>query len=133
MYEYPVTVEFEDVDSYQIAHHTKIIAYLERARVHFIVDQGVDITGLGFGPVLVDLSIQFKRPLLMLDSCVVEVRSREIEKFHFKWDYVIRKDGKKAVTATIKQAFIDLETRRLIPIPGGMIEMLKKIEILPAK
>jgi len=42
-YTFQVTVEFEDVDSYKIAHHTRLIAYLERARVHFLTDLGFDL------------------------------------------------------------------------------------------
>ncbi len=31
----PITVEFEDADSYKIAHHAKLVSYLERARVRY--------------------------------------------------------------------------------------------------
>ena len=41
MYSYPVTVEYEDVDSYDIVHHPKVLYYFERARVRFFYDNDI--------------------------------------------------------------------------------------------
>lgn len=128
MYEFPVTVEFEDVDSYSIAHHTKIIAYLERARVHFFVENGLDLHKFGYGLVLRNINISFKIPLLMMDNITVQISTKNITKFRFSWEYKIIKDGKPAATADVEQAFIDLSTKRLTPIPEQALAILKKIE-----
>ena len=58
-YTFPVTVEFEDVDSYRIAHHTKVIAFLERARVHMLADMGLDLSPGKTHMVLYNLSIRY--------------------------------------------------------------------------
>lgn len=128
MYEMPVTVEFEDIDSYNIAHHTKIIAYLERARVHFFADNGIDLNNLEHGVVLVNLNIRFKRPLLILDNVKVELRVKEIEKIRFIWDYKIIKDKKVAVSAEIEQVVIDKKSKKIIPIPEKLKVLLEKIK-----
>ena len=129
MYNYPITVEFEDVDSYGIAHHTKIIAYLERARVHFLTDSKVDINSIPYGIVLINLNIQFKLPLIMVEKIDVELRVKKIENVRFEWDYIIKKQGKTAVTATIEQVVIDLSTKKIIPIPDEFRRLLDKIHI----
>jgi acyl-CoA thioester hydrolase len=129
MFKYPVTVEFEDVDSYGIAHHTKLIAYLERARVHFITSSKFDINSLPYGIVLVNMNIEFKIALTMLDKVDVELRVKKIENVRFEWDYKIIKEGKTAVKATIQQVTIDLATKRVIPIPDEFKALLSTILI----
>ncbi len=129
MYQYPVTVEFEDIDSYNIAHHTKIIAYLERARVHFFNDNGFDLQTLDHGLVLVNMDINFKRPLLMLDKVIIELAVSKIDRVRFTWDYTIKKDDRIAVKAYIEQAVIDIASKRLINIPEKTRQLLETIII----
>ena len=129
MYNFPVTIEFEDVDSYGIAHHTKIIAYLERARVHFFEENKLDINSISFGLVLTNMNIQFKRPLLMLDRVNVELRVNKIDKIRFEWDYTIKKEDKIAVKASIEQVIIDVASKKIIPIPDEIKSILESILI----
>jgi len=129
MYSYPVTVEFEDVDSYSIAHHTKIIAYLERTRVHFFADNKIDFNNFQYGLVLRNMNIQFKLPLFMMDKVIVELRVKYIDKLRFEWDYKIMKNGKAAVSAAIEQVVIDINSKKVIPIPENIKSMLEKIKI----
>ncbi len=127
MYSFLVTVEFEDVDSYGILHHPKVLYYFERARVHFFLDNGLDLTNLKFGVVLRNVSIQYKTPLLFMDSVTVEIKSKNIDKFRFELDYRIIKDGKYAVSSTIEFCVIDLETKRLIELPKTLTDLLEKL------
>ncbi|MCK4797468.1 MAG: acyl-CoA thioesterase [Spirochaetes bacterium] len=129
MYSYPVNVEFEDVDTYGIAHHTKIIAYLERARVHFIADNNIDLNSLSYGIVLTNMNIKFKLPLLMLEKINIELRVKKIDKFKFEWDYIIKKEGKVVIRANIEQVVIDIATKKIIIIPSEMRKVLETILI----
>ncbi|MBN2545226.1 MAG: acyl-CoA thioesterase [Spirochaetes bacterium] len=129
MYSYPVTVEFEDVDSYNITHHTKLIAYLERARVHFFADNNIDLNNFQYGLVLRNMNIQFKQPLFLMDKVNVELRVKYIDKLRFEWDYKIVKNAKTAVSAAIEQVVIDVNTKKIVPIPEKIKSMLEKILI----
>jgi YbgC/YbaW family acyl-CoA thioester hydrolase len=129
MYIYQETVEFEDVDSYNIAHHTKIIAYLERARVHFFIDNGIDILSLEYGPVITKLNIQFKLPLIMLEKINILVKIIKLDKIRFEWKYTIKKEDKTAVIATMEQVLINKANKKLIPIPEEIKKILKTIKI----
>lgn len=129
MFNYQDTVQFEDVDSYGIAHHTKIIAYLERARVHFIISKGIDINNISYGVVLTNLNINFKRPLLMLDKFDVEVRIKKLENVRFEWFYKIIKDNKVVIEATIEQVVIDLDSKKVIQMPDEFTDILESILI----
>lgn len=129
MYTYQETVEFEDVDSYNIAHHTKIIAYLERARVHFFTNNNIDILSLQYGPVITKINIQFKLSLLMLDKINIFVKIIKIDKIRFEWEYIIKKKDKIAVIATIEQVLINKTTKKIITIPEEIKQILNTIKI----
>ncbi|HPO48807.1 MAG TPA: thioesterase family protein [Spirochaetota bacterium] len=129
MYKFPITIEFEDIDSYGIIHHPKVLYYFERARVHFFIDNGVDLNKLKYGVVLRNLNIQYKIPLLFMDNVCVEVSAKNIEKFRFELDYKIVKESKNAVVSTIELCVIDLETKKLSPIPDEIRVLLEKISV----
>jgi len=124
MYKYPVVVEFEDVDIYGIVHHTKILAYLERARVHFLEENGLDVKLSKIGLVLVDLKVRFKKPLQVMDRINIEVKVKELERLKFTWDYTIINNGKVSVKAEIEQVCIDLDTMRIMPVPDDLYRIL---------
>jgi acyl-CoA thioester hydrolase len=129
MYNYPETVEFEDIDSYGIAHHAKIITYLERARVHFFLDNEIDVKSIDFGLVLIKMNVQFKQPLLMMDKINIQVSIVRIEKFRFEWEYKIIKNEKICIIANVEQVLIDLKTKKIIQIPDSFKDLLLKILI----
>ncbi|HOV15377.1 MAG TPA: thioesterase family protein [Spirochaetota bacterium] len=128
MYIFPITVEFEDIDSYGIIHHPKVLYYFERARVHFFLDNELDLNAIKFGVVLRSVNIQYKIPLLFMDKIDIEIKSNNIEKFRFDLNYRILKDGKSAVISTIEFCIIDLETKRLIEIPEKIKVLLEKLK-----
>lgn len=133
MYLYPVKVEFEDIDSYGIIHHPRLLYYLERARVHFFLDNGVDIaTQSGkAGFVLRNISIQLKAQIVMFDSLNVEVRATNIDKYKFTFDYRVKKENKTMVTSQIEMVTIDLTTKKLIEIPKAIRHLLFSIQSCP--
>jgi len=129
MYEYPVSVEFEDIDYYGIVHHPKYLLYFERARVHFFKDNGINLRELKFGIVLRKLEISYKIPLVLMDEVVIQLRAKNIDKYRFEFDYQIKKDGKLMALSTIEMVTIDLETKRVTEIPDGLVSLLKTIEV----
>jgi YbgC/YbaW family acyl-CoA thioester hydrolase len=129
MYVFPVTVEYEDIDSYQIAHHPKVLYYFERARVHYFFDHNVDLKKLSYGIVIRNLNIQFKIQLQMLDRITVELRTKNIDRFRFEFDYLIKKEGKVTTSATIEMVAIDLGSKKIIPIPDEMKILLENIKM----
>lgn len=127
MYLYKTTVEFEDIDSYGIIHHPKVLHYFERTRVHFFNDNNLKIDQLKHGIVLRNVNIQYKKPLTLLDKIDIELRVKKLENYSFEWDYRIIKDNKLCVAATIEMATIDLDTKKLIPVPDYLKELLETI------
>ena len=120
-----VTVEFEDVDSFRIANHSRLIAYLERARLRLLAMLGVALDGGGPAPVLYDLKLRFRRPARLLDRLVVTARVREAEEHRLALSYRIARDGETLVRASSVIAFVDLDRNELVPVPEALLTALR--------
>jgi acyl-CoA thioester hydrolase len=116
-FEVPVTVEFEDVDSYKIAHHTKMVAYLERARVRFFAQQHYDLRDTSIHPVLYHVEMKYKKTVKLLDELIVSVSVKSQEDFKLTLGYRIRRGDELVAKATTTLAFVDGETKELVPVP----------------
>jgi acyl-CoA thioester hydrolase len=114
---YPVTVQFEDVDSYKIVHHTKLITFLERARVQFFRELGYDLFDNKKEMVLYNLNITFKKTAKFLDDLVVNVSIISVESFRFTLSYRITKEHELIAKAETDIAFVDSKTKEIIPVP----------------
>lgn len=115
----PVTVEFEDVDSFRIAHHTKLVAYLERARLRLLTSLGVELNGVS--PVVYELNVRFRKPARLMDALEVTVRVRDVDDFQVGLEYHIRRDGETLVKARSTIAFADLEEGTLTSMPEELL------------
>jgi acyl-CoA thioester hydrolase len=122
----PVRVEFEDVDGYRIAHHTRLVAFLERARVRFFREIGLEVFAVGAVPVLARLDIRFKRPALFGDELEVALTVREVTDFQLVLGYRVRRDTETLATATTKLAFSHAEQGELMPLPDDFQAALKR-------
>ncbi len=113
----PVTVEFEDVDSYGIAHHSKLVTYLERARLRFLAANGLALSGDGCVPVMYSLELRFRRPARLMDVLQVEVEVAGADDFRIGLRYAIRRGDEVLVRARSVIAFWDREKDGPAPVP----------------
>ena len=116
----PVTVEFEDVDSYGIAHHSKLVAYLERARLRFLAANGLALSGDGCVPVMYSLELHFRRPARLMDALEVSVEVAEADDFRIGLRYAIRRGEEVLVRARSVIAFWDRERDGPAPVPESL-------------
>ena len=120
----PITVEFEDVDSYRIAHHTKLVAYLERARLRLLTSLGMELSREDLVPVLYDLQMRFRQPVRLLDRLEVTVHVRDYHEYQLVLGYRIRREGQTVARATTTLAFTDLATGEVAPLPPSYLAAL---------
>jgi len=120
----PVTVEFEDVDSYGIAHHARLVAYLERARLRFLLERGLPVHPEGCHPVMADLSMRFLRPARLMDRLEVEVFLRDSDDFRLTLGYRILRDGEAVARARSVIAFLDPESGGPAPVPAEFLRVV---------
>ena len=117
---YPVTVQFEDVDSYNIVHHTKLVAYLERARVQFLIQRGFDFHDKNYEMVLYAISMIYKKTARFLDELGISVAVKSTETFKCTLAYRIIRGRDLIAKAETDIAFTDPETKEVIPIPDTL-------------
>lgn len=120
--EVPVHVEFEDVDSYRIVHHTKLIAYLERGRVRFFQKYDFDIVTGESSIVLHKLDIRFAHPAKFKDELKVIVSLKSANQSRIKLDYRIQKDNQLIAKASSELACIDPVSQRVMLFPESLLE-----------
>jgi len=123
--EVPIHVEFEDVDAYQIVHHPKLIAYLERGRVRFFQKYNFDIMSGRYSIVIHKLDVRFANPAKFLDELKVIVLLKSANQSRIKLSYRIRKDNKLIAKASSELACVDPVTKRITLFPDSLLERLQ--------
>jgi acyl-CoA thioester hydrolase len=123
----PVTVEFEDVDAYKIAHHTKLIAYLERARVRYFTSLGFDLRAGDMTVVLYHCDMNFKKPAFFQDNLMVSVSLKSFDNFRMELYYKIRRNSDLIARASTGLCFIDPLTNVMIPAPDKYFEKMNAL------
>lgn len=110
-----IKVRFSEVDSMQVVWHGEYVRYFEDGREAF----GRDYPGLGYldfhsngytAPI-VDLQLQYLRPLTIGETATVEVRYIGTEAAKLCFEYEIRRnaDGEVAARGSSVQVFVDAD------------------------
>jgi YbgC/YbaW family acyl-CoA thioester hydrolase len=119
-----VTVEFEDVDSYQIAHHTKLVAYLERARVRLFAAVGFDLRPGAHHLVMYELRVDFKKPARLLEVLHVTAWVEELSEVKLTLGYRIQGPAGLVCRAVTALVFVDPATKGVLPVPAEAARLL---------
>jgi YbgC/YbaW family acyl-CoA thioester hydrolase len=126
IYTLPITVEFEDVDSYNIVHNTRIIDYFERARVHFITETiGLNLYPDGVGIVVYSLDVRFTRAARFLDALKASVFIRALDDYRLTLGYRLRRGREVLARATSGIAFMDTQSGTIVPAPEIFCKKIK--------
>jgi acyl-CoA thioester hydrolase len=128
-YEFPITVEFEDVDSYKIVHHTRFVAFLERARVHFLTSLGFGLHPDDLSIVLFSLEVRFKKPAFFLDQLVVSVFVISVDDYRLELGYKIKRGDGLILRATSGIAFMSNASREIVPAPEEYAQKIRQLII----
>ena len=127
-------IRFSEVDAMNIAWHGNYVKYLEDGREEFGARfDGIsymDIYQAGYKAPIVDLRIEYKKPVTIGETIVIETRyvATEAAKIHF--DYTIyNEQGETIVTAYTIQVFLDEKNRLVLQNPDFYTEWKKKWQI----
>ncbi len=97
----------------QVVWHGEYMRYFEDGREAFGRRYAglsyADIAEAGFPAPVVEASLQYKRPLRINDTAVVEVSYLDSEAAKICFEYVIRResDGEVVATGSTTQVFVD--------------------------
>ncbi len=119
-----VRVRFSEVDSMHIVWHGQYVKYFEDGREAF----GREFPGLGYMDIydsgftapIVDLHLQYKRPLKCNDVVTIETRFINNDAAKICFEYIIRREdnGEIVATGSTIQAFLDQNGELQLINPG---------------
>lgn len=131
VHEFPVRVQFDEVDQYGIVHHARYWIYCERARVELMGVLGMRADSLDgdlLGLVVVEATVQYKTPARFLDELIVEQGCRRIGASRTVLCYRIRRGSTLIATAEMVLAFVD-GTGRPVRAPTLLRDGLQRMGI----
>jgi YbgC/YbaW family acyl-CoA thioester hydrolase len=118
-FEYEVLIKEMHLDSFGHVNNAAYVMLYEEARWDFITKNGFSLEYIQkhqLGPVILDLSVRFKRELKNREK--IKITSRAIEiispKIMILEQNMIKEDGKIASEAKFTCGFFDLKSRKLI-------------------
>ncbi len=127
-----IRVRFSEVDSMKIVWHGEYVRYFEDAREAFGRQFGgigyMDIYESGYTAPVVDLQLQFLRPLTMGDTATVEIRYIDTVAAKLCFEYTIRRDsdGEVAARGSSMQVFVDANGALSLTVPPFLAKWKEK-------
>lgn len=120
---FPVTVEFEDVDSYNIVHNSRIIDYFERARVHFLTEtMGLDLYPDGITSVIYSIDVRFNMPARLSDRLDAIVFVKSYDTYRLILGFRLKRGAQTLARGNCGIAFMDTEKGGIIPAPETYVQ-----------
>jgi acyl-CoA thioester hydrolase len=104
-----------------VMHHAQYVYTLEQSRIEWLLNQGIsygDLEKKGILLPVVDIAIQYKKPLHFEDLYFVHATLNELNGYYVDFSYVIENQQKNCVaTATTRLVFVDAQSRRAMKCP----------------
>jgi len=126
-----IKVRFNEVDSMDVVWHGNYVKYLEDGREAFGERYGIhylDFFREGIMVPLVNIELEFKKPLIYGEKAVVETKYVDSEAAKLIFEYVIYRSSNREVLATARsvQVFLNTERELLLSFPEFFLEWKKK-------
>ena len=123
------SVHYHQVDQMGVMHHAQYVYALEQSRIEWLQRQGVnygDLEKKGILLPVVDISLQYKKPLHFEDLYFVHASLDELNGYYVDFSYVIENQQKACVaTATTRLVFVDEQARRAMKCPDFLLKVFR--------
>lgn len=131
-FEWPVRVYYEDTDAQGVVYYANYFRFLERARTEWLRSLGVDMVGLMEQErrifVVAEVQARFLAPARLSDELIVTARLEKLTRVSFDIEQNIYRgnvDGEELIDATVKAAYLDVDTMRPKRIPPALFGEVK--------
>lgn len=117
-------VRYGETDQMGVAYHGAYAQWFEIGRTQFCKSKGIvyrELEENGYGLVVVEMLINYKRALKYDDEFEIHTSIGEINKKMIKFEYKIVKDYKICATGYTKHLFISLNNFKSIDAPKEVI------------
>ena len=128
LFEWPVRVYFEDVDSGGIVYYASYLKFMERARTEWLRCRGIDVAVLASEDrvlfVVKSIKIDYQRPARLSDALRVSVALRRIHRASLDLSQEITYDNQTLCSGDLRLACLNADTLRPRRIPEMIIHEL---------
>jgi acyl-CoA thioester hydrolase len=126
-------VRFDEVDLQGVVHHTKIVTYLEIARVEFWRELGISYKNMrdeGYEFIINSVKVDYINPLAFdeIIDVFVEVKSLKRASFILKYE-IFNQQGDKAIYAETGLVCSRVGTGKPGALPDKYLERLKNPDL----
>jgi acyl-CoA thioester hydrolase len=118
-FDYPVIVQPHHTDYAGVVWHGSYVAWLEEARVMALSEVGIefaDLVDMGCDLPVIQLSLNYRKPLKLGDRVRVRTRLERLEKVRFIWtqDVCALKMDQCFVSGHVVLVAVDRDNRRIL-------------------
>ena len=128
LFEWPVRVYFEDVDSGGIVYYASYLKFMERARTEWLRCRGIDVAVLASEDrvlfVVKSIKLDYQRPARLSDALRVSVALRGIHRASLDLSQEITYDSQTLCSGNLRLACLNADTLRPRRIPEMIIHEL---------
>ena len=128
LFEWPVRVYFEDVDSGGIVYYASYLKFMERARTEWLRCRGIDVAVLASQDrvlfVVKSINLDYQRPARLSDALRVSVVLRQIHRASLDLSQEITYDNQTLCSGNLRLACLNADTLRPRRIPEMIIHEL---------
>lgn len=126
-------VRFDEVDLQGVVHHTRIVTYLEIARVEYWRALGISYRKMreeGFEFIINNISVQYLSPLTFDEIIDVYVGVKKVQRASFVLEYeIFGQSGQKAIYAETGLLCSRVGTGKPCGLPQEYLERLKNPDL----
>jgi acyl-CoA thioester hydrolase len=126
-------VRFDEVDLQGVVHHTRIVTYLEIARVEYWRELGISYKEMreeGFEFIINKVSVEYLNPLIFDEIIDVYVGVRKVQRASFVLEYeIFNQNGEKAIYAETGLLCSRVGTGKPFGLPQKYLERLKNPDL----
>ncbi|MGO8864327.1 MAG: acyl-CoA thioesterase [Acidimicrobiales bacterium] len=122
-----IRTRFAETDAMGVVHHAAYLPYLEEARVAYLRRLGHpygEVRGEGFNFAVLEVAVQYRRPLVFDDQVDVHLRPVAMSRATFQLSYLLTVDRAVHAAAVTVHGCVDAygRARRLPPWIGQAFE-----------
>lgn len=126
-----IKIRFNEVDSMKIVWHGSYVKYLEDGRDAFGEKYGIHYLDFFREEVvvpIVNLELDYKRPLKYGEKAIVETRFVECDAAKLMFDYIIYRSSDMEICATARtvQVFLSVNMELMLTLPDFFVKWKQK-------
>ncbi len=124
-------LQWGDQDAFGHVNNTVYLRWCESARIEYLQRIGLwMINDDGIGPILANISCDYRKPLTFPDTVHIGVRVDKIGNSSFRMDHVVISEQLKIVAAEVRSTIVVVDYKRgkSVPVPEPVRAAIEKIE-----